>query len=244
MNEITGRVNEQYDRVDSYIGLKSENDKLRKQNESLLNTLKQNFENPDTTNKLVTDSVPYDTLGNRRKWLYQSAKVVSNSVTLQNNFLVINRGAVQQLGKDEGVIDPNNGVVGIVTDVSENFAVVMSLLHKDSKITAVLKNDPLSGGLVSWDGKEPNYLSLVNVRKSARAKKGDTVLASSITATFPSGMIIGTIDEIKPDVSTNSFVIKIKSAANFYNLQYVYAIKNYQKEEVDKLLDKAKSKNQ
>jgi rod shape-determining protein MreC len=116
----------------------------------------------------------------------------------------------------------------------------MSLLHKDSKITAILKNDPQSGGLVIWDGKEPNYLSLTNVRKSARAKRGDTVLASSITTTFPSGMMIGTIDEIKPDVSTNTFVIKIKSTANFYNLQYVYAIKNYQKAEIDTLVERAK----
>ncbi len=244
MNEITGRVNEQYDRVDSYIGLKRENEKLRRQNERLLNSLKQNFESPDTASKLIADTIPYDTLGNTRKWLFQSAKVVSNSVTLQNNFLVINRGAVQQLGKDEGVVDANNGVVGIVTDVSSNFAVVMSLLHKDSKITAVLKNDPASGGLVIWDGKEPNYLSLLNVRKSAKAKKGDTVLASSITTTFPNGMMVGTIDDIKPDVSTNTFIIKVKSAANFYNLQHVYAIKNYQKEEVDKLLEKAKNKNQ
>lgn len=244
MNEITGRVNEQYDRVDSYIGLKRENEKLRRQNERLLNSLKQNFESPDTASKLIADTIPYDTLGNTRKWLFQSAKVVSNSVTLQNNFLVINRGAAQQLGKDEGVVDANNGVVGIVTDVSSNFAVVMSLLHKDSKITAVLKNDPASGGLVIWDGKEPNYLSLLNVRKSAKAKKGDTVLASSITTTFPNGMMVGTIDDIKPDVSTNTFIIKVKSAANFYNLQHVYAIKNYQKEEVDKLLEKAKNKNQ
>ena len=114
-------------------------------------------------------------------------------------------------------------------------------MHKDSKITAVLKNDPASGGLVIWDGEEPNYLSLINVRKSAKAKKGDTVLASSITAKFPAGMIVGVIDEIKPDVSTNNFIIKLRSAANFYNLQYVYAVKNYQKEEIEKLLEKVKN---
>ncbi len=244
MNEVTGRVNKQYDRIDSYIGLKKENEKLKSQNERLLNQLKQNFENPDTTNKLVIDSIPYDTLGNKRKWLYQAAKVVSNSVTSQNNFIMLGRGAAQQMGKDEGVVDPNNSVVGIVTDVSENFAVVMSLLHKDSKISGILKNDPQGGGLITWDGKEPNYLSFINVRQSAKAKKGDTVITSGITGTFPYGMFIGTIDEIKPDKSTNNYIIKLKSAANFYNLQYVYGIKNFQKEEIDKLLEKAKTKNQ
>lgn len=242
MNEITGKVNEQYNRIDNYIGLKKENDKLRAQNERLLNQLKSSFENPDTTAKVVVDTIPYDTLGNKRKWMYQSGKVVSNSVTSPANFIVINRGSNQSVEKGEGVVDTNDGVVGIVTDVSSNFSVVMSMLHKDSKITAVLKNDPeSSGGLVTWDGKEPNYLTLNNVRKSAKAKKGDTVLASPITATFPTGMMIGVIDEIKPDVSTNNFLIKVKSTANFYNLQYVYAIKNYQRAEVDSLLKKAES---
>lgn len=244
MNEVTGKINTQYNKIDNYLQLKRTNEQLAKDNEQLRNQLKQNFENPDTTNKIITDSIPFDTLGTKRKWLYQVAKVVSNSVTTQSNFVVLGRGAAQQIEKDEAVVDPNNAVIGIVTDVSENFAVVMSLLHKDSKITAVLKNDPASGGLVTWDGREPNYLSLINVRKSAKAKKGDTVLASTITAKFPAGMIIGTIDEIKPDVSTNNFIIKLKSAANFYNLQYAYALKNYQKEEIDKLLEKVKGKNQ
>lgn len=244
MNEITGRINRQYNKIDNYLQLKQTNELLVKDNERLRNLLKQNFENPDTSNKLVTDSIPYDTLGNKRKWLYQASKVVSNSVTAQNNFVMLGRGAGQQLQKDEGVVDPNNGVVGIVTDVSDNFAVVMSLLHKDSKISGILKNDPTGGGLIIWDGQEPNYLSFTNVRKSAKAKKGDTVITSGITTTFPYGMVIGTIDDIRPDKSTNNYIIKLKSAANFYNLQYVYAIKNYQKDELEKLQEKAKSRNQ
>ncbi|MEN9570701.1 MAG: rod shape-determining protein MreC [Bacteroidota bacterium] len=242
MNEITGGINTQYNKIDYYLQLKKTNEQLIKDNEQLRNSLAQNFENPDTVNKVVTDSIPFDTLGNRRKWLYQRAKVVSNSVTTQSNFIVLGRGAGQQLNKDEGVIDPNNGVVGIVTDVSPNFAVVMSLLHKDSRISGILKNDPSGGGSIVWDGKEPNYLSFLNVRKSAKAKKGDTVITSGITPTFPYGMVIGTIDQITPDKSTNNFIIKLKTAANFYNLQYVYSIKNFQKTEINQLLEKAKSR--
>ena len=242
MNEITGSVNKQYNKVDNFLQLNKSNEALKKENEWLRNQLKANFENPDTANQVITDSIPFDTLGNKRKWLYQGAKVVSNSVSTQNNFVVLNRGAGQQLRKDEGVIDSNNGVVGIITEVSENFAVVMSLLHRDSRISGILKNDPLGGGSIAWDGKEPNYLSFINVRKSARAKRGDTVITSGITPTFPYGKMIGVIDQIYPDKSTNNFVIKIKSAANFYNLQYVYAVDNAQKDEINRLLEKAKSK--
>jgi rod shape-determining protein MreC len=241
MNEVTGKINTQYNKIDYYFQLKKSNEELAKDNERLRNLLKADFERPDTSTKLVTDSIPFDTLGHLRKWQYYAAKVVSSSVSAQNNFIVLGRGSAQQLKKDDGVIDASNGVVGIVTDVSENFAVVMSLLHKDSKISAKLKNGG-DAGQVIWDGKDPNRLSLIDIRKSAKVAKGDTVYTSGFTATFPYGLLIGTIDEIVPDKSTNNYVIKLKSAANFYNLQYVFAIENYQKDEINRLLKNANNK--
>jgi rod shape-determining protein MreC len=170
------------------------------------------------------------------------AKVVSSSVSAQNNFIVLNRGSAQQVKKDEGVIDPNNGVVGIITDVSENFAVVMSLLHKDSRISAKLKNGGDAGHVV-WDGKEPNRLLLIDIRKSAKVMKGDTVLTSGFTTTFPYGLMIGTVTDIISDKSTNNYIIRLKSSANFYNLQYAYAIENFQKDEINSLLKEANYKS-
>ena len=241
MNEVTGKINTQYNKIDYYFHLKKTNQQLAKDNERLRNLLKENFDSPDTATKIVTDPIPYDTMSNRRNWLYLSAKVVSSSVSAQNNFIVLGRGSAQQLKRDDGVIDPNNGVVGIITDVSENFSVVMSLLHKDSKISAKLKNGG-DAGQVIWDGREPNRLSLIEIRKSAKVAKGDTVYTSGFTPTFPYGMMIGTIDEVVPDKSTNNYIIKLKSTSNFYNLQFVYAIENFQKAEIDRLLKNANNK--
>ncbi|MEO6721035.1 MAG: rod shape-determining protein MreC [Ferruginibacter sp.] len=241
MNEVTGKVNTQYNKIDYYFALKKTNEQLARDNERLRNLLKQDFESPDTTTKIVIDSIPYDTLGNKRKWLYKTAKVVSNSVSGPNNFIVLGRGAAQQLKKDEGVVDANNGVVGIVTDVSANFAVVMSMLHKDSRISAKLKNSGDEGQVI-WDGKDPNHLTLSEIRKSVKVTKGDTVITSGFTPTFPYGLMIGTVEEIRSDKSTNNFIIRIKSTANFYNLQYVYSIENFQKDEIKQLLKNANNK--
>ncbi len=241
MNEVTGKVNKEYNKVDYYFQLKKTNEKLARDNERLRNLMKENFETPDTSIKIIADSIPYDTLGNIRKWEYRAAKVVSSSVSAPNNFIVLSRGFAQQLKKDMGVVDPNNGVVGIVTDVSENFAVVMSLLHKDSKISAKLKTGG-DAGQVIWDGKDPNRLLLIEIRKSAKVAKGDTVFTSGFTTTFPYGLMLGTVAEIIPDKSTNNYIIKLKSSANFYNLQYVYAIENYQKDEINRLLKNAINK--
>ncbi len=239
MSEMSGNVNRQMNKISYYFQLTKTNQQLASENERLRNLLSENYIHPDTLTKIVTDSVAHDTLGTHLKWKYYMAKVVSNSVTSQENYIQLNRGINQSFKKDLGVVDPNNGVVGIVTDVSENFAVVMSLLHKDSRISAKLKKGG-DVGMIIWDGKDPNRLTLTDIRKSAKVSKGDTVLTSGFTSTFPIGLQIGTVDEVIPDKSTNNYIIKVKSAANFYNLQYVYAIDNLDKAEMNKLLDKAK----
>ena len=241
MNELTGKVNIQYNKIDYYFQLKKTNEQLVKDNERLRNELKSNFEQPDTSLVTRVDSIPYDTLGHTRKWAYRSAKVVSNSISAQNNFIVLGRGSAQQVKKDMGVVDAGNGIVGIVTDVSENFSVVMSLLHKDSKISAKLKNGGEVGQVI-WDGQAPNMLSLIDIRKSAKVAKGDTVFTSGFTTTFPYGLMIGTVEAVIPETTTNNVHIKLKSSANFYNLQYVYTIDNSQKEEIERLLKNANNK--
>jgi len=241
MNEITGKVNTQFNKADYFLKLRNTNEALVKNNERLTNLLNENFERQDSSNKIVNEDILNDTTGRKRKWQYFSAKVVSNSVSAQNNFIALQRGAGQQIKKDDGVVDLNNGVVGIVTDVSENYAVVMSLLHKDSKISAKLKRSGEVGQVI-WDGKDPNRLSLIDIRKSALVAKGDTVYTSGFTTTFPYGLMIGTIEEIVKDKGTNNYILYLKSTANFYNIQYVYAIENLQREEVDQLIKNANNK--
>jgi len=240
INQFTGKINERYN---NYFQLRKTNDSLVKANEHLYNELKSDFLLPDTTAKAVIDTIHVDSLESFRKYNYMQAKVVSNSVSQQANFIELARGTRFGVKKDIGVVDPNNNIVGIVTDVSDNYSVVMSLLHKDSKISAKLKNGG-DAGMVVWDGKDPNILTLTDIRKSARVAKGDTVFTSGFTPTFPYGLMIGTVLEVIQDKSSNNLIIKLKSSANFYNLQYVYVIDNLDKDEMDKLMDKVKKQNQ
>ena len=77
-----------------------------------------------------------------------------------------------------GVIDINNAVVGTVVDVSNNYAVVMSLLHEQSNLSARLKKGGETG-IVSYDGKTPGILYLKDISKSAKINAGDTVITAA-----------------------------------------------------------------
>src|SRR5256885_16966446 len=79
-NEITGWVNSKYANVDEYLHLKKESDRIHHVNDSLINFSKNNFLDSDTASRFVRDTIPYDTLGHRRRYLWRDAIVVSNSV--------------------------------------------------------------------------------------------------------------------------------------------------------------------
>lgn len=243
MNQVTGRVNEQYSKVEYYFQLKKTNDSLVAANEKLYNKLKADFEMPDTAANYLVDSIKVDSMEHIRKYRYLPAKVVYNSVASQSNFIVLGRGSSAQVKEGMGVIDPNRGVVGIVTEVSKDFAVVMSLLHKDSHLSGKLLKGGETGTL-SWDGKTPNFISLGAIPKSAKVAKGDTVISSGFSTSIPKGMMMGIVDEVKADKGTNNFLIRLKTAANFYNLEYVYVIENKQAENIKTILEQVKQKNQ
>jgi rod shape-determining protein MreC len=136
-----------------------------------------------------------------------------------------------------GIVDPNNAVVGIITEVTDDYSVVMSMLHKDSRISGKLLKGGETGTL-NWDGKEPNLVTLTNIPKSARIAKGDSIITSGFSTTFPKGMLIGRVEGVYTVPSSNYYKVKFHTAANFYNLQYVYAIYNEHQEPVNKIIDK------
>lgn len=239
-NEVTGTVGGRYSDVASYFSLKKTNDQLAKDNAELRNELLSNFDRPDTTQRIMQDTVPYDTLGNYRKYVWRDAKVVNNSVSLPYNTLTINRGENQGVQKNMGVIGPN-GVVGVVINTSANFAVVMSLLHRQSRLYASLKKTGESGQ-ISWDGVSPEYLTLRNIPKSAQLAIGDSVVTSPYGSyRFPQGIMVGTITDIIDDKTSSFYVLKVKTATNFFNVQYVTVVENLQKDEQAKLEEATKN---
>jgi rod shape-determining protein MreC len=169
--------------------------------------------------------------------------VVGNSVSQTNNYLQLHRGSQQGVVADLGVTDINNSVVGTVVDASSNYSVVMSLLHRQSNINAQLKKTGETGSII-WDGLQTNVVLLKEISKEVKVSKGDTIITSGNSDKFPYGLLIGTVKEIESDKSSGTYTIRVKTAANFYNLQYVYIINNLQKEEPRQLLKKVEKTNE
>ena len=233
-NELTGWMNSKYANIDNYFHLKQESDRIHRANDSLINLLKTNFLDPDTSTRFVRDSIPYDTLGHRRRYFWRDADVVSNSVNSERNYIQINRGSKQGIRDNMGVLNSDLSLVGIVVNTSDNFSQVMSLLHVKNNVNAIMKKSG-NAGTISWDGKNPLFLTMTGVPKNDSIARGDTVLTGTYSLSFPPLKMIGRVASVVKDNSSSFYILRIQTAANFQNLQHVFVVENLQGDEQDKL---------
>ncbi len=223
VNNVTGSVYKTYSNVTDFFGLKNENEKLVRENAFLRTFMKYSANS--------ADSLTFEMDSN---YYYRSAKVVSNSINRQNNFLLINKGEKDSIATEMGVIS-STGVVGIVVGTSANYAYVMSLLHQNSRISArIKKNNHLVN--VLWDGKDYNNGSVVDIPSHIELYEGDSIVTSGNSLIFPEGIMLGTIKEYMQSSNQDLSEAIIEFSAEFNKLQYVYVIENYMKPEADTLV--------
>lgn len=222
---ITGRINKKVNQVQTFFALGENNRKLVEENVSLKNGMSFNFIDIDSSGgHFVTDSIKWDTAGKKRKYFYRPAAVVNNSVAQQENFIQIERGRKQGIQKDMAVTSAG-GIVGVVTNVSDNYAEILSLLNRSSHVSVMTKKDH-STGTLEWDGRNPSILQLNRLPKSTKIAKGDTILTSNSSFNFPPGLMVGTIEKIEIEQGGNNYILQIKPGTNFFSLQYVEVIEN------------------
>lgn len=216
---VTGTVFTTFNNISEYFTLKKSNIILAEENARLRESLKTSFHSTDTLVYYNEDSL----------FKFISAKVISNSVNKQKNYLMLNKGSSSGIEKDMGVIT-SNGIVGTIVDVSENFSRVMSILHEDNKINArIQKNDHI--GNVEWDGKYYAQGLLTDIPTHVKLYKGDTVITSGNSFVFPEGILVGTIDEHLVDKGDKFNKAKINFSVDYNNLYFVYVIVNIMKDE-------------
>ncbi len=239
---VTGRINEHYNDIEYYFQLKKTNDALVRENLRLRQQLKENYEGPDSAQRIISDTIKVDSGRSILKYKILEAKVINNTTSLQNNYLTIHRGFAQGVRPNMGVVGPQ-GIVGSVVNVSENFAIVMSMLHRNFGLVARLKKGGETG-TIDWDGVSPLYVNFRGITKSAKIAVGDTIITTQTSSLFPANLMIGTVHDIVPDNTSNFYVLKIKPATNFFNIEYAYVIDNLQYNEQKRLEDSTRKKIQ
>ena len=140
VNSLTGNTYTAISNYRQYFQLREDNVKLAQENADLLNSAPQSVRKLND-NYLLIDDTLY-----KQKYVYRNAQVVSNSIDREDNFVVINLGKMDGVEEDMGSIT-NQGVIGMIVQVSNHYAKAISFLHSDSRISCKIKRNDASGEL-------------------------------------------------------------------------------------------------
>ncbi len=219
------------DDVASYFRLRAVNTQLQEENAQLRNRLAE-LEN------LIEDSVEQTAYQYAHlDYTCIPAKVIQLTTNKQHNYLTINKGRRDSLYQGMGVRN-SEGVVGIVTTVSERFAVVIPIVNTYSKISAkFLKNGYYA--TVEWDGKDYRFAKLEDVASHMDVAKGDTIVTSGLSPVFPADIPLAVIEDVYLGEGDSYYTIRVRLQTDFRKLNYVQVIDNHTFHEENELMEHA-----
>jgi len=226
---VSGSIYERISIWRDYLHLREQNRQLLDENMRLRSMLPEAFYTPNTSRIFLADS------GKHRRYTYLPAKVIVNSVNKQYNYLTLDRGRNGDVAVDMAVIG-TEGIVGIVNGVSEYFATVMPVINRNFRLSVKFKKNNYFGSL-SWDGRSYRYATLNEIGLHVPVTKGDTLVVSGFSDSFPEGIPVGMVDKMEQK-DGSFYTITVLLATDFRKLYYVSVVEDLMKTEKQNLEQK------
>jgi len=215
-NAVTATIYNSYTSVVQYFHLAKVNADLSAENAQLRNIL-------DLYQDVPLDST-LDINKRDTSFNFISAKIINNSVNRQQNYITLNKGRKDGIKPDQGIIS-SNGIVGIVTNVSESYAMGLSVLNPRWSVSAKLKKSGYYGSL-NWNGKDYKHVDLNEIPFHVELEVGDTIVTSGYSSVFPEGILVGTIASFTRPEGENYYTIDVLLSEDLKSVAYVEVIDN------------------
>lgn len=215
--------------VTSYFSLREINEDLQRRNSDLeleVYSLKEMIR--EQNQRMYADTMTVDSALSRYHFII--AHVINNSINHSHNYITIEKGRLDGIEPEMGVMD-QNGIVGIVNVVGDHTARLISVLNPYLRLSCKVKGENQVGSLV-WDGKNPGEAILEELPKHAKFIKGDTIVTSGYSSVFPEGVPVGTIMSGTRDREDNFYTLRVKLFTDFSTLSTVRVIRDKMKDEL------------
>ena len=231
-NSAVARIDGFYGNTLAYINLNEVNKDLTARNiqlqreAELLRSQLHQF-TKDTT---LTEQIMHE---KRKDYTMIPATVVSNSNERDNNYLVIDKGTIDGIKPEMGVVG-GGGVVGIVYLTGPHHSLVIPVTNRKSSISCRVRGQSYFGYL-QWDGSSMRRAYVDDIPRYARVKKGEAVETSGYSSVFPPGIFVGRIRSISNSPDGQSYKLDVTLGTNFANLRDVEVVATPYKAEIDTL---------
>ena len=206
--------------------LHTDNAALRLENERLTaeNLRAQAIENDNeqlTTLLQLRNSFQYQTA---------AAEVIARESSEVRRSVTISKGSDAGIAQGDVVIAEGGALVGRVSQVGPNFAIVVLISDRTSTVIGKTETSNARGDVV---GQLGGALLMQNIDSTEKVQPGEQVLtagiqlAGGIRSPYPKGLLIGEITDVKHDANSVVQTAFLQPVADLEKVEYVLVVLDY-----------------
>lgn len=159
----------------------------------------------------------------------EAAMVTEHAVTNWTSSLTLNKGTSLGVEKGDCVIDEFGNLVGVIDETGTNWSTVLTLVDTDTSLGAqVFRTKDLGVAQGDFSMMREGFLRLDYLPADCRLLTGDLVVTSGLNGYNPSGLVIGSVEEIQVDDSGAASYAILAPAVDFDALTEVFVIKSFE----------------
>lgn len=215
---MTGGFQGSISRVENFMRLRSDNEKLLARVAALENELEtyKAAERAAQSDSVVID--PVSTLG---QYEYMTAHVVNNTINRRDNYLTIDKGSKDGVVPEMAIMS-NGCLVGYIVSCSAHYSVGVSFLNTKF-VTSGQSTRRSYYGSVRWEGVDYSKGRLLEIPKYADIEVGDTIVTTEFSSRFPEGIPIGVVTnaEMVNGINYEADIDLLVEFGRLYNVELV-----------------------
>ena len=216
---------EQYDRAFQYDALEQTNEELRRRIAEL-EELEREYQDAIREKERLENLLGL--AEERPELTYEDAQVTRRTSSNWESNLTISKGSGDGVALNDCVIDQYGNLVGVVTEVGSNWALVSTVLDPDVELGGrVARTDDeaiLEGDFaLMLEG----LLKLSYLPEDTQLVSGDQVITSGLGEVFPEGLVVGNVTGMFTEADGISRYAQVEPAADLDSVRYVYVITDF-----------------
>ena len=205
------QLNYQYEELVSNLDIYQYATRISEQQQQIIKQLNENLE--------FSSSLEFDNI---------IAQVIARDPNRIFDTFVINKGENHGIGTDMPVVAVQDGLIGLVgriISVSDDSAVIQSIIdeesfiitdHPKTQLVGIMNGAAMNNSIITLD--------FVDARGIENIKEGDIVVSSRFSSVYPPSIPIGVVRPFQKEQSVDNATIEILPLLNFNRLNYVFVL--------------------
>ena len=223
-NALTEQAERLYGYMFHYESLEAENEALKAQIAEMEDEARQ-ADSYQRENQRLRNML--DLTSTREDFVLVDAYIIAWSSTDWSSTITINKGTNAGIGLDMCAITDNGEVVGLVTEVGPNFAVIKTVLDSSLEISATIAASGYRGMVTGGysDGRK-DLLMMDYLPSGSIIRNNDQVVTSGSTV-YPRNLILGHIVDAGYDETGVAKYAVLNPAVDIGSLEQVFILTEY-----------------